>query len=359
MTQELENASTWPVGLCVFCGLPAAGKTTIARALSESLRKQKGWLCVHLAYDDLMPLEAFSQSETSVVQEGRQPLASYWKLYRHVLLQYLEHFLQALIEGCRYLPPPKGTEGTWKKFVCCLKEQGVLSLGPEAPAPCQHLINTTTLQPVYFILDDNFYYRSMRYEVYQLARKYSLGFCELFLDCSVEVCLQRNCQRTQPLPEETICAMVQKLEIPNSEKYAWEKNSLILKSTKYTSEDNLRVLNLLSATLENPLKPLEENTEHKEVDRALCAASFLHQADQAVRRTVSQTMKNAKDNNLTPSKMKSLAQELNKLKVEFLEDLKHQYNEKKQCYSENTLAMNTSLFHQQTNDTAKKYFLCK
>lgn len=64
----------------------------------------------------------------------------------------------------------------------------------------------------------------------------TLGFCQLFLDCQVEVCLQRNCQRMQPLPEETIHAMVQKIEVPNPEKYTWEQNSLILKN-EYTIED--------------------------------------------------------------------------------------------------------------------------
>ncbi|XP_060090637.1 L-seryl-tRNA(Sec) kinase [Heteronotia binoei] len=356
MTQELENASMWPMGLCVFCGLPAAGKTTMAQALSDFLKKHKGWLCVHLTYDELMPPEAFSQSEMSSGQEGQQSLASNWKFYRHELLMYLECLLQALIKGCHYLLPPKETEVIWKNFVCCLKDQGLISLRAEDTAISQHLINIATLRPTYFILDDNFYYRSMRYEVYQLARKYSLGFCQLFLDCQVEACIQRNCQRTQPLPEETIHAMAQKLEVPNPEKYTWEQYSVILKSTEYSLEDNLKVLNLLSVTLENPVKQLEDNTEFKEVDRALCAASVLHQADQAVRRIVSQTMKNAKDN-LIPSEMKSLAQELNQLKVGFLEDLRHEYNEKKQCYSASTFDIKTSLFHQRANDIVKKYVL--
>ncbi|XP_048362409.1 L-seryl-tRNA(Sec) kinase isoform X2 [Sphaerodactylus townsendi] len=348
MTQALGNAPVWPMGLCVLCGLPAAGKTTAARALRDSTKQHKGWFCVHLPYDDLMPPEAFSQSETSSGQEEPQSLASYWKLYRHELLAYLEHFLQALIKGCHYLSRPKGTEVTWKNFVCCLKDQGLIYLGPEDTASCQYLINSTPHRPTYFILDDNFYYRSMRYEVYQLARKY----------CQLEVCLQRNFQRMNPLSEETIHAMVQKLEVPNSEKYTWEQNSLILKSTEYTLKDNSQVFSLLSAALENPVKQFEENTELKEVDRALCAASFLHQADQAVRRIVSQTMMSAKDNKLIPSKMKSLAQELNKLKAEFLEDLKQQYNEKKQCHSASILAINTSLFCQQAGDIAKKYLLC-
>ncbi|XP_044301527.1 L-seryl-tRNA(Sec) kinase isoform X2 [Varanus komodoensis] len=281
---------------------------------------------------------------------------SQWRWYRHELLLYLEHFLQALIKGCHYSPPPNRTEKTWKSFVCCLKEQGVISPRTEDSASCQYLIDLTPFQPIYFILDDNFYYRSMRYEVYRLARQYTLGFCQLFLDCCVEVCLDRNSQRKQPLPEETICTMVQKIEVPNPEKYTWEQNSLILKNTGHSPEDNLQVLSLLSTTLENPVKPLEENTEQKAVDRAICAVNVLHQADQAVRRTVSQVMQNAKENSLTPSEMKSLAEELNKLKVEFLEDLRHQFNEKNHCLESNTFNINvTCLFSQQTHDIVKKY----
>ncbi|XP_028585856.2 L-seryl-tRNA(Sec) kinase isoform X1 [Podarcis muralis] len=353
MAEELRRAGGHQLGLCLLCGLPAAGKTTTAQALSRVLRERKGWRCVPLAYDDLIPPEAFDQSKESSGQREQQPLMSHWRLYRHELLLYLEHFLQNFIKGCHYSPPPNRTETTWKRFACYLKEQELIypRTGTEDSASCQYLIDFIPLRPIYFILDDNFYYRSMRYEVYQLARQYTLGFCQLFLDCQADVCLERNSQRKQPLPEETIHAMVQKMEVPNPEKYAWEQNSLILKTTECSVEDNLQVLDLLSTALENPVKPLEENTEVKEMDRAICAASVLHQADQAVRRAVSQTMKTAKDNNLTPKEMKSLADELNMLKVEFLEDLRHRENEKN-----NQLNMNvTSLFSQQADDIVKKY----
>ncbi|XP_062988846.1 L-seryl-tRNA(Sec) kinase [Elgaria multicarinata webbii] len=345
MAHQLQNDRDHQLGLCVLCGLPAVGKTTMAQQLSQSLRKYKGWWCVLLTYDDLIPMETFNQIETSQ-----------WRLYRHELLLYLEHFLQALIKGCHYSPPPNRTETTWKSFIRCLKEQGLISPGTEDSASCQYLIDFTPLRPIYFILDDNFYYRSMRYEVYQLARQYTLGFCQLFLDCQVEVCLERNCRRKQPLPEEIISAMVQKIEVPNPEKYTWEQHSLILKSTGYSFEDNLQVLGLLSTALETPVKPLEENTELKAMDRAICAASVLHQADQAVRRMISQTMQNAKDNDLTPSEMKSLAKELNKLKVEFLEDLRHKFNEKNHCLENNAFNINvTCLFSQQADDIVKKH----
>ncbi|XP_063163367.1 L-seryl-tRNA(Sec) kinase [Candoia aspera] len=340
---EQENARRHQLGLCVLCGLPAAGKTRTAQALSSSLRKRKGWSCILLTYDRLIPLEAFSQMEIF-----------HWRSYRHELLLYLEHFLQALIKGCHYFPPPNRTETMWKSFVSCLMEQGLISAGTEDSASCQYLIDFIPVRPIYFILDDNFYYRSMRYEVYQLARQYSLGFCQLFLDCQVEVCLERNCQRKQPLPEETIFAMAGKLECPNPKKYMWEQNSLILKSAGFSLEDNLQVFNLLSSALENPVKPMEENTEMKEMDRAICAASILHQADQALRRTISETMQNAKANSLTPSEMKSLSEELNKQKVKVLEELKQKSNKQNQCCAENTFKI-TSLFSQETDDIVKKY----
>ncbi|KFQ22742.1 L-seryl-tRNA(Sec) kinase, partial [Mesitornis unicolor] len=185
-------------------------------------------------------------------------------------------------------------------------------------------------RPLCLILDDNFYYQSMRYEVYQLARKYSLGFCQIFLECPLECCLQRNRQRSQPLPDQTIYLMARKIEMPDLEKNAWEQNSLILKSLDCSPEDNEQIISLLATALENPVKQNEENTEQKEADRAICAASTVHQADQMCRRIISQTMKDAKDKHVHPSEMKSLAEELNKLKAEFLEGLRQGNNLKNQ-----------------------------
>lgn len=151
--------------------------------------------------------------------------------------------------------------------------------------------------------------------------------------------------------------MGQKIEVPSPDKYTWEQNSLILKGTEDGFEDKLQVFNLLSSALENPVKPLEDNTERKEMDRAICATSFLHQADQAVRRIVSQTMKSAKDKNFNPHKMKNLAEDLNKQKVEFLEELKQTSNEKNiSCLQNNKFDIKVlSVFNQRVEDIFKKY----
>ncbi|XP_029466449.1 L-seryl-tRNA(Sec) kinase-like isoform X1 [Rhinatrema bivittatum] len=147
----------------------------------------------------------------------------------------------------------------------------------------------------------------------------SLGFCQLFVDCSLETCLQRNRRRDPPLPDGTILLMAEKIQVPNPEKNPWEKNSIMLRN----GEDNPEVEDLLCMALENPVREFQENTAaEKDADRAVCAASLLHQADQALRKIISETMRMAKEN--VPAKgMKTLAEELGKLKCQSLDDLRH------------------------------------
>lgn len=63
------------LGLCLLCGLPAAGKSTFARALSQRLRQGRGWAVGLVAYDDVMP-DAFGEEASArplVSTEGAGP----------------------------------------------------------------------------------------------------------------------------------------------------------------------------------------------------------------------------------------------------------------------------------------------
>ncbi|KFQ92041.1 L-seryl-tRNA(Sec) kinase, partial [Nipponia nippon] len=200
----------------------------------------------------------------------------------------------------------------------------------------------------------NYYLNSLKVKLSVYVLLDSLSFCQLFLECPLECCLQRNRLRSHPLPDETICLMAGKIEMPDLKKNAWERNSLILKSFDCTPEDNEQIISLLATALENPVKQNEENSEQKEADRAICAASAVHQADQTCRRIISQTMKDAKDKNILPTEMKSLAEELNKLKAEFLEDLRQGNNLENQIcvqnqYSDPATSVISSFQHEATN----------
>ncbi|XP_038613600.1 L-seryl-tRNA(Sec) kinase isoform X2 [Tachyglossus aculeatus] len=279
-TPEEAGGASVQGALCLLCGLPAAGKSTLARSLRDGLRRGRGWSCVVITYDDVIP-EDF-------LQGGAARSLSPWKRYRRELLSYLELLVASLAGGRqrrRLRGPAPRTDPTWGRFVACLRGQGLgdpTEAGPAEPGPfC-------------LVLDDNFYYRSMRHEVYQLARRYSLGFCQLFVDCPLESCLQRNRRRSRPVPDETLRLMTEKLEIPNPEKNAWERNSLTVASVESNPEDNAEVTRLLLTALENPVKYSEENLEQKETDRIICSTNVLHQADKTFRGIISQTMKDAK-----------------------------------------------------------------
>lgn len=52
------------IGLCLVCGLPAAGKSTLARGLRHRLRQEQGWAVGVVAYDDVMP-DAFLEEASA------------------------------------------------------------------------------------------------------------------------------------------------------------------------------------------------------------------------------------------------------------------------------------------------------
>ncbi|XP_048194038.1 L-seryl-tRNA(Sec) kinase [Perognathus longimembris pacificus] len=338
------------LGLCVLCGLPAAGKSTFARALARRLRQERGWAVGVLSYDDVLP-------EAPPDGAGARPPPSQWKTLRQELLKYLECFLMVVINGGQMSAPANVAEAMWEAFITCLKDQDLVFPVVSEAQSCYVLAKTVISRPLLLVLDDNFYYQSMRYEVYQLARKYSFGFCQLYLDCTLETCLQRNCQRPGAVPNETIHLMGKKIEKPNPGKNAWEHNSLTIQSPACSLEASLEVTDILLTTaLENPVKHTEDNVEQKETDRIICSANFLHKADQALRRTVSQTMKEAKDEQLLPNNLKLLAEELNKLKAEFLEDLR-QGNKKYLCFPQTTdISDVISSFCSEKDNIIQKYF---
>ncbi|KAM3912600.1 L-seryl-tRNA(Sec) kinase [Leptodactylus fuscus] len=320
-----EPAKNSPIGLCVLCGLPGAGKSTLARQLQT---RHKPFTAVIISYDDVMADDAFKEDSVleyrDVSCQSENPAGSktsLWKQHRQQLLQCLEHLIITLLT-CSALKPLSGkTEEIWNRFVQCMESQGFISSGVDSEF--NGLSINVTSSPVCFILDDNFYYQSMRYEVFQLARKYSLGFCQLYLHCPIDSCLQRNNKRQNRVTNRTMILMDSKLEKPNPEKNTWEKDSLMVDSSDVINMDEFssRITSLISQVLENPVLPVEDDSEERERDRDVCAANVIHQADQNLRRLISETMQTVKG--LVSAKdIKQIAQELQQAKSKALERLR-------------------------------------
>lgn len=298
--------------LCVVCGLPATGKSTLAQAIN-SMTAQQGWRCSVISYDDLIPDDAFNYKTVENEDDHMQQRQTKWRLHRQAVLQCVEQFLQ----------DPSSLE--LPSTIC--------QINADAWSQCVHTARVSGasesslahLTPLVLLLDDNFYYPSMRYEVYQLARKYSVGFCQVYLHCLVESCIIRNQRRPHPLPSEVILAMAQRMEPPNPQKNPWEQSCISLDTTDNFTDESLQQLKeLLTVALDNPLSPVLDNTGQKEADRLSCANSVVHQVDQACRRQVSQAMQRARESKMPPEHMRCLAAELNDSKTRFLQNLRKQ-----------------------------------
>ncbi|XP_033840304.1 L-seryl-tRNA(Sec) kinase-like [Periophthalmus magnuspinnatus] len=287
--------------LVVLCGLPAVGKSTLARELRKAAAGL-GWRIAAVSYDELIPEEAFL---TRRVEE--EAGHTEWKQHRQAVLKSIEHFLDSPSTDQSDLPDFCGiiNKGSWER---CVRD-----LLQPSPKPA----------PVIFLLDDNFYYPSMRYEVYQLARKHSLGFCQLFLHCDLETCIRRNRRRAEPVPSEVMEEMERRLQPPNAQRNTWETNSIRINTNdRLNAKDIREALDLVSFALKNPLSPMDDDAEQKEADRVKCANSVMHQTDQACRKLISAAMTTARDHQIPSTSMRSLASELNELKSKFLQNLK-------------------------------------
>ena len=68
------------------------------------------------------------------------------------------------------------------------------------------------------LLDDNFYYKSMRHVFYKVAQEERLYFGQLLMKTPVETCLERNKYRvgSENVPETVIHRMNEIFEWPTS-----------------------------------------------------------------------------------------------------------------------------------------------
>ena len=164
-----------PILLLTLCGLPAAGKSSLCRALSmhaADALEQQGLVpsCVtHYISFDAVYERLLRRSQKGAASAASAPSAfspALWKQSRLVALQWAESIIVAA------------------------RSYAASSTSPSAAAP--HLL----------LLDDNFYLRSMRRRVFQMARAHSTGLMQLHVVCDVEEAVRRNAARNQTEQQE-------------------------------------------------------------------------------------------------------------------------------------------------------------
>jgi len=180
--------------LLIMCGLPASGKTTIAKAVASLLEDKHGISTMVISSDDFRDMLSYSS-------KGFKPER--------------EASVKALYE----------------KTIATGLESGFL-----------------------VISDDLNYYKSMRSELRQIAKRSGSDYDIVFVDTPVEQAIKWNQERGSPIPSSLIEEINQKLDPPKGD-YKWDTPLAVVDPSKQSYEEiaNIIVTAVLKR-LENPIR---------------------------------------------------------------------------------------------------------
>ncbi|XP_037813796.1 L-seryl-tRNA(Sec) kinase [Lucilia sericata] len=171
---------------------------------------------------------------------------------------------------------------------------------------------------VVILCDDNHYYRSMRYKLYQLAREQNIGFCQIYLETSLDLALERNSLRSGigKVPNNVIVEMSKRLEVPNASVYKWEENTFILRNfdRNNISQD---IVAYVTQFLDVPVQPLQLS-----VPKTQTPQSVVHELDLLMRKRISTLIYSEVEKN-----KKTFAKKLNDLRKEILKQFQLDLND--------------------------------
>ncbi|XP_066924236.1 L-seryl-tRNA(Sec) kinase-like [Clytia hemisphaerica] len=280
------------ITICLVFGLPAVGKTTFCGQLMNhpghtSLNKYL------FTYDDLMSEKLIFEDENF---EGL------WKSHRHKVFQNVENCIIQIKTG--------DYERNVFKELCTCFQNG--STGCD-----EHVL----------FIDDNFFYSSMRYAYYQLARKMACSFCQIFIKApeDLDLLFKRNKNRKSSVPEETIRKMSRLFESPDPGLNHWEKNTTSFDCfdlhTNNSDWFSLKVFDFVNRCSLEIVPPVltEEEIEERRLNRQKNLENYYHQCDQLLRKHVSKEMAIAKNEKMmNKNELKELAKLLNDRRKKYL-----------------------------------------
>lgn len=247
------------VCLNVLVGIPGVGKTTFCQNIQKCLiLKGSSLKSIHICFDDFIKFDATIDLENNSFKGKRKRL-----------LELLEQTIQAI----------KSNNSTQLEQVNALLSEEF-----------QHKIavNLAESSSNYLILiDDNMYYRSMRYQVFQIARRHGTGYFQTFFDVSLETAKSNNATRLNSVPEEVISRMFYKLEKPDARICRWEKHSVTLNNSSGELEI---IFDTAMSCLEQPEIPIETNECKSPVEQSL-----VHKVDLLLRKAVGEMVKQQKN----------------------------------------------------------------
>lgn len=218
-----DNVARAAGAVVCLCGLPGAGKSTLARHVlavgAERLRaalRVQGLRLWHLCFDDAL---AALQKEAGASDFDPE----LWHRARELAL----HAVHALF---LFRSGTKALEAIARSSMA----------GNAEAASCIDIV----------LLDDNMHYRSMRRAYYKVAREAQLAFCTICLPLPVVEAVARDARRSPPhhVGRATIEVMAEALQWPDPDRFPWEGTAIRLEHWQ-VSEPAADVLSTIRGTV--------------------------------------------------------------------------------------------------------------
>ncbi|CAH8497162.1 unnamed protein product [Schistosoma turkestanicum] len=247
------------VVLTTIVGLPGSGKSSLCERLRQL--NSDDCLVVWIEYDKLIPVQLFCPKSDS----------SDWKDWRQAVVGCFEKLL-----------------AFWKvvDFAHDFNEkEKIIWLSI-------NIYSTPDAKDIIVLLDDNFYYCSMRRSFYNLARKYSCSYASIVCKCAVDTCVLRNRTRPDPVPEDIIQNMERKFEWPDPVNNLWEKHTITISSHQESVHSPVSLLDFLKVLLNQPI--INEDSirdEERNKSKLINLDSLLHNVDIHLRKITNHTIK--------------------------------------------------------------------
>ena len=277
----------------VIIGLPGSGKSSLCEKITKSLQSRNQIHAVHLEFD------------------------------RHVCVE-TSKFRQSRLDFLN------SVENSIDIFLKTLKLNFPLLDDKEKEQQADQSKDEFIL-----LFDDNMYYRSMRYEVLKIARRFHcppdvlVQFGVIYLKVDKNSCLQRNSERANPssrVPDHVINEMNEKIEEPG-DLFENESNTLVL-----TDDDghNLDISKCLSFFDKLPFVESQDEIDRRNIEmeqmkersRVETSNDIFHQCEIYLRKIVGEELRKMSDK----EKTKQMSASLQQIKKKTMEEVKLQPN---------------------------------
>ena len=283
-------------------GLVGVGKSTLCERLRRSYEEHNFHNRLHLwivNYDDIVERTRKSSPNGAYDVDA-------WKSAREKILDFIRRLIKREASSCDMTGLLNSIDG---HIVVSSDSSSETSRSDD-----RHVV----------VLDDNMYYRSMRYGVYKICRDHGAAFAQIHVTADANIARKRNAARKTPVPTAVLERLATLAEPPDPRAHRWERHTIAVPSDVPTSV----VWEALRKAWDDPPVPglseedIEAAAARSEKDRDRTLRSAVHSLDNLLRKRIGLRMQSTGPS--TKATKRGLAKRLNEFRKRTMETFRVQ-----------------------------------